>query len=105
MIYLRAGFVYLPLRAGAIVSTILSGKWIDRDYRIVAKSHKLPIDKVSGDDLLHFPIEEARLRSVFLPTLGALVSVVSYGWLVDHRICMAAPLTCLFFACLNTNML
>ncbi|KAK8058729.1 Itaconate transport protein [Apiospora phragmitis] len=84
--YLQAGFVYLPFDVGAIISTIVSGKWIDRDYRIVAQSHGLPIDKVSGDNLLHFPVEEARLRSVLLPTLVALVSVVAYGWLVDRHV-------------------
>ncbi|KAK7917293.1 hypothetical protein PG985_010901 [Apiospora marii] len=107
--YLRAGFVYLPFGAGAIISTFVSGRWIDRDYRIVAQSHGLPINKVSGDDLLHFPVEEARLRSVFLPTLVALVSVVTYGWLVHHHVHMAGPLICLFFAglsiqtCFNIN--
>ncbi|KAK8102611.1 MFS general substrate transporter [Apiospora sp. TS-2023a] len=107
--YLRAGFVYLPFGVGAIISTIVSGRWIDRDYRIVAQSHGLPINKVSGDDLLHFPVEEARLRSVALPTIVALVSVVAYGWLVDYHVHMAAPLVCLFFAglsiqtCFNIN--
>lgn len=84
--YLRAGFVYLPFGVGAIISTIASGKLIDRDYRTVAKSHGLPINKVSGDDVLQFPVEEARLRIVFLPTLVALVSVVTYGWLVDQHV-------------------
>jgi hypothetical protein len=84
--YLRAGFVYLPFGVGAIISTIVSGRWIDRDYRIVAQSHGLPINKVSGDDLLHFPIEEARLRSVFLPNFVALASVVTYGWLVHYHV-------------------
>ncbi|KAK8040704.1 Major facilitator superfamily transporter [Apiospora marii] len=107
--YLRAGFVYLPFGVGAIISTIVSGRWIDRDYRIVAQSHGLPINKVSGDDLLHFPIEEARLRSVFLPILVALISVVTYGWLVHHHVHMAGPLICLFLAglsiqtCFNIN--
>lgn len=119
---LRAGFTYLPFGIGAIVSAIISGRWIDHDYRVVAKAHGLPINKFSGDDLLQFPIDEARLRSVFLPTSTALISVVAYGWLIGQQIicalgallqsyvpltggdgikCMAAPLVCLFFAGLS----
>ncbi|KAI8674560.1 MFS domain-containing protein [Fusarium keratoplasticum] len=79
---LQAGLIYLPFGLGAIVATLASSKWIDHDYRVVAKAHGLPINKVSGDDLLHFPIEEARIRSAFLPTFFSFVSVLAYGWLV-----------------------
>ncbi|KAH8904734.1 major facilitator superfamily transporter [Coniochaeta sp. PMI_546] len=106
---LQAGLIYLPFGVGAIISTAVSGKWIDRDYRVVAKAHGLPINKVSGDDLLHFPIEEARMRSVFIPTFSALLSVLAYGWLVNEHVHIAGPLTCLFIAgfsiqtCFNVN--
>lgn len=82
---LQAGLIYLPFGVGAIISTAVSAKWIDRDYRVVAKAHGLPINKVAGDDLLHFPIEEARMRNVFIPTLLALFAVLAYGWLVDKH--------------------
>ncbi|KAK7949339.1 major facilitator superfamily transporter, partial [Apiospora aurea] len=106
---LQSGLIYLPFGVGAILSTVVSAKWIDRDYRVVARNHGLPVDKVSGDDLLHFPIEEARMRSVFVPTLSAFCGVVTYGWLVEKRIHMAAPLVFLFLAgfsiqtCFNIN--
>lgn len=90
---LQAGLIYLPFGVGAIISTAVSGKWIDRDYRVVAKAHGLPINKVSGDDLLHFPIEEARMRSVFIPTFSALLSVLAYGWLVNEHVVSATSLT------------
>ncbi|KPM45975.1 hypothetical protein AK830_g723 [Neonectria ditissima] len=105
----QAGLIYLPFGIGAILSTLVSSKWIDHDYRVVAKSHKLPIDKVSGDDLLQFPIEEARLKSVFIPTFFAFGSVLTYGWLVHKQIHLAGPLICLFIAgfsiqtCFNVN--
>lgn len=38
----------------------------DRDYRVTAKSHGLSIDRVRGDDILGFPIERARLRTVLM---------------------------------------
>ena len=55
--------------------------WIlDRDYRVTAKSHNLPIDSVRGDNLLIFPVEKARLRSAFIPIGVAAVTFVGYGW-------------------------
>lgn len=85
----RVGLIYLPFGIGAIIATLMSSKWIDRDYRIVAKAHGLPIDKVSGNDLLHFPIEEARMRGAFAPMFCASVSVIIYGWLVNEHIVSA----------------
>jgi len=114
----QVGLVYLPFGIGAIISTLVSSHWIDREYRVVAKAHGLSIDEVSGDDLLHFPIEEARTRGAFVPTFCAFASVLTYGWLVQHHVVsacdlpsrlvegsradqfqhLAAPLGCLFVA-------
>lgn len=86
---LQSSLIYLPFGIGAIFSTAISAKWIDHDYRVVAKAHGLPINKVTGDDLLHFPIEEARMRSIFVPTFLALFAVLAYGWLVDKHMVSA----------------
>ncbi|KAF2113620.1 hypothetical protein BDV96DRAFT_601106 [Lophiotrema nucula] len=73
-----------------LVSISISGKLIDRDYRIVARKHSLPIDTVGGDDLSRFPIEEARLRSVFVPTFLAMASMIGYGWAVHYHTAVLA---------------
>lgn len=82
---LEAGLIYLPYGASCLVSTFMSGKLIDRDYRIVAGKHGLPIDKVGGDDISRFPIEEARLRSIFVPIFLAMFSMIGYGWAVLYH--------------------
>jgi hypothetical protein len=82
---LQAGLVYLPFGIGCTVAAIASSKLIDRDYRLTAESLGLPIDRVRGDDLLAFPIEKARLKSVFAPLLIAVASVISFGWVVEKR--------------------
>ncbi|CCT73995.1 related to antibiotic resistance protein [Fusarium fujikuroi] len=82
----QAGLAYLPFGVGAITSTIVSSKWIDHDYRVVAEAHGLPINKASGDDLLHFPIEKARMRSVFPVTFASFASVLAYGWLMHATV-------------------
>ena len=56
------------------------GRILNRDYRIVAKSHSLPVDLIRGDNLLTFPVEKARLRSAFIPIGVAAATFVGYGW-------------------------
>lgn len=82
----QAGLIYLPFGIGGIIASLISSRLIDRDYRIVARSHNLPIEKASGDELQNFPIEQARMRSVFAPILCASVSILLYGWLVREQI-------------------
>ena len=80
---LQAGLIYLPFGIGCMLSTLMSGNIIDRDYRIVAKRYGITVEKKKGDDLARFPIEEARTRSSFLPLGVALVAIVGFGWVLQ----------------------
>ena len=80
---LQLGLIYLPFGIGCSIAAIASGKLIDRDYRITAEAHGVPIDRVRGDDLRTFPIEKARLRSVFGPLIIVVVSVIAFGWSLE----------------------
>jgi MFS family permease len=87
---LQAGLIYLPFGFGCTLAALASGKLIDRDYRKTAESHNLPTDRVRGDDLRTFPIEQARLRSVFVPLITSVLSVIGFGWaLENHTVCLA----------------
>ncbi|KAL8912194.1 MAG: hypothetical protein Q9171_002756 [Xanthocarpia ochracea] len=77
---LEAGLIYLPFGFGSVAMTCVSGRILDRDYHITAKSHNLPVDKVRGDNLLTFPVEKARLRSAWVPIAIAAVTFMGYGW-------------------------
>ncbi|KAF2105811.1 major facilitator superfamily domain-containing protein [Lophiotrema nucula] len=90
---LQAGLVYLPFGLSSLFSTIISGKIMDRDYKVVAKKYNLPIDRVAGDDLQRFPIEEARLRSIIIPALLTSASMIGYGWAVHKQMDLWLPLT------------
>ncbi len=83
---LEAGLIYLLFGIGNTVSTLLSGKIIDRDYRLVAQHYGLPVMKIQGDDLAQFPIEEARTRSIFIPLAVVTVVVVGFGWTLRFRV-------------------
>ena len=58
---------------------------MDRDYRTVARAHKIPVDRVKGDDLTQFRIERARLRSSWYFLASTVVSVGGYGWTLAFK--------------------
>ncbi|KFY38623.1 hypothetical protein V494_04287 [Pseudogymnoascus sp. VKM F-4513 (FW-928)] len=94
----QAGLIYLPFGFGAALGSWLAGKVMDRDYRIVAAQHGITVDKVRGDDLTKFPIEKARFRSVWWTIGISGASVVGYGWAVERKASLAAPLILQFIA-------
>lgn len=63
----------------------VAGKMLNRDYRITAKAHNFVIDEVRGDDLSKFPIEEARLRSVWYVIMLSAACISGYGWAVERK--------------------
>ncbi|MCJ1435229.1 hypothetical protein MMC27_004601 [Xylographa pallens] len=83
---LQAGLIYLPFGLGCAIAAYLTGRLLDRDYRRTADLHNFPICRATGDDLAKFPIELARLRSVFYPLSIAIAAIVGYGWAVQAKI-------------------
>lgn len=69
-----------------------TGKVIDYDYRTTAKSLGITINKVSGDDLATFPIEKARIRSIWYFIAVSISSTVIYGWVVDAQVHLSVAL-------------
>jgi hypothetical protein len=63
----------------------LTGKIIDRDYRRMAASVGFTIDKVKGDDLTKFPIEKARVRSIWYFIAISTSCTLGYGWALHVR--------------------
>ena len=64
---------------------------MNRDYRIVAQKNDFPIDRVSGDDLSGFPVEQARLRSIWYMLAIAIAAVTGYGWALQARTVCSRP--------------
>ncbi|KAF2640366.1 putative major facilitator superfamily transporter [Massarina eburnea CBS 473.64] len=60
--YLTARLTYLPAGIGGMLAAILTGRLLDYEYRLSARKHNITI---ASTRLANFPIEEARLRSVF----------------------------------------
>ncbi len=54
---LEIGLAYLTGGAGVMLGGYTNGKMMDSNYKITAKKIEHTVNKVSGDDLKHFPIE------------------------------------------------
>ena len=65
---------------------ISAGRVIDRDFRITAKHRGIPVEKAERCDVLSFPIEEARFRSIWLPIAVSVACITGYGWSLDAEV-------------------
>lgn len=64
---------------------IIAGKIIDYDYRKTAAKVGIAIDRAKGDDLDRFPIERARLRSIWYFIAISTTCTIGYGWTLHTR--------------------
>lgn len=93
---LQIGLCYIPFGLGATIASILNGKFLDYNYRRIAKQLGFPLVKNRHTDLRNFPIEKARLQIAFpMLSIGSL-SILAFGWCLNYGIHLAAP-TCILF--------
>ncbi|CAG8933264.1 unnamed protein product [Penicillium salamii] len=93
---LQVGLCYIPFGLGATIASIGNGKFLDYNYRRIAKQLNFPLTKNRHTDLRDYPIEKARLQIAFpLLALGGL-SVLAFGWFLNYGVHLAAP-TCILF--------
>jgi len=85
---------YLALGVGTLIGSIGWGKLLDRDWKIVEARHIAAGNrKPKGPvDLLDFPLEQARARSVWVPLVLSWVCFAGYGWTVQYNVNLAVPL-------------
>ncbi|PGH11174.1 hypothetical protein AJ79_05016 [Helicocarpus griseus UAMH5409] len=93
---LHAGLVYLPFGVGSCLGAYCSGKIMDHDYRRTARNHNIVIDTKSGDDLTGFPIEKARLKSIWYVLSATGACTIGYGWTLQTHTHIAVPLVLQF---------
>lgn len=89
---MEIGLSYLTGGAGVILGGFATGRMMDRNYKITAQEIGHTIDRVTGDDMNHFPIEKARARgSLYL--LGIFIcALAGYGWAVKYHAHASIPL-------------
>jgi multidrug resistance protein len=77
---LQTGLCFIPIGVGMWVSSLVSGRILDYNYESVAKN--LPPDTKADD----FPIEKARLRSIWVGVGITVAAVISYGWVLHQEV-------------------
>lgn len=108
--YLGAGLVYLPSGIAGMISSYITGKsalllisqfchrvtllgrLLDRDYRYMAKKCGREVSVRAGDDITTFPIEQARLRSIWYLIIVSGSATAGYGWALQVKTVRKIPL-------------
>ncbi|KAK3388076.1 major facilitator superfamily domain-containing protein [Sordaria brevicollis] len=93
---LQIGLAYLPRGVGIITGSYITGLVMDHNYKVTAFQNGRPVNKATGDDLLHFPLEKARTKSSFWMLIISTGTVVGYGWLTSSALHPALPLVIQF---------
>lgn len=76
-------------------SLTISGKVMDFDYKVTARKLGIVINRVAGDDLDSFPIERARIRSLWYFIAAGISAQIVFGWAVETRTNIALALAML----------
>lgn len=101
--YLEAGLIYLPAGVGGLLAAVSTGKLLDRDYCIISQELSKGSSANEGsrsssqDNLLSFPMEKARLRSIFPFLCIVSAAIIGYGWALHTHTQIAIPLILQFF--------
>lgn len=95
--YMTGGLIYLTCGIGGVFAAYTTSKLLDRDYIRTAKRYDLPVDN-STNDLSNFPIEQARLLSLFPLLAISTTATVGFGWALNQHTSIAVPLTLTFFS-------
>ena len=95
--YFTGGLIYLPCGIGGMIAAYSTGKLLDHDYRMYARKHNLPENKSAAHDLYHFPLEKARLRSIFAFLGVSSIATAGFGWSLHAKVHIVVPLVIQFF--------
>ncbi|KAI3339398.1 major facilitator superfamily domain-containing protein [Ustulina deusta] len=92
----QTSLVALPVGVGTIVSSFVTGKILDWNYRRHARKLEIPLQKHIQIDNSNFPLELARLQ-IGLPLMFlVVVGVVGYAWTLRSGMSIAGPIIFLF---------
>ncbi|KAE8450820.1 hypothetical protein EG329_005733 [Mollisiaceae sp. DMI_Dod_QoI] len=85
---LQIGLTFLGNGVGCILGTLTTGRFMDIDYRRFKKSF--------AGNTEDFPLEKARLRTLWLWSGLELASVLVFGWTLEYSVHMSVPIICTF---------
>ena len=91
---MQTGIAFLAMGVGGASGSIVSGRILDHDFRVIARKCDMAIEK--GKIPEDFPIYRARLRSSWIQTVLMQLVLVAYGWCAYFHVHLAVHLVFLF---------
>ena len=104
------GLCFLSVGGGMIIGSMITGKLIDRDYKVTKENMVRALkerreDAISDEDAARevtredlFPIEMARLRSAPVYLFIITACSMGYGWSLQKTASIAVPLVLQFIS-------
>ncbi|KAF9240540.1 hypothetical protein DTO013E5_5608 [Penicillium roqueforti] len=96
---LGIGLCFIPAGLGSLLSATVNGVLVDWNYRRSRRNAGQTVHKNQKQDILGFPIEQARLQIGLPMTILAAVSIVVYGVLIPLKPPLMVALTVVFVIC------
>ncbi|EED24402.1 MFS transporter, putative [Talaromyces stipitatus ATCC 10500] len=93
---LQVGLCFLPFGISTAIGAVINGKFLDLNYKRLARKLGMSVDRKRGDDLTNFPIEKARLQLSFLWSSILAATMLGYGWALNYKAPLAVPLVIMF---------
>lgn len=89
----QAGLTFIGNGLGAMIGTMITGRFLDTEYRRVQAKYEAAAEVGAGQ---RFPLEKARLR--LIPIFASLqtLSVVLFGWTIEYSVHIAVPIIATF---------
>lgn len=97
------GVMYIPMAGGAMISTAVFGKQMNKNFRKYAARQGINIEAGQQVDMVEFPVEKARLEVTIAPLLLSTAGIVCWGWVLDMKTSIAAPCVLLFVMGVGLN--
>ncbi|KAI1748459.1 chloramphenicol resistance protein [Xylaria castorea] len=91
------GLLYLPIGGATTIASIGGGFVADWNFRRIARSMGVKIDRKRGNDMANFPVEKARIQVIFPLIFIGSGACIGYGWALERQVSVAVPLVLSFF--------
>lgn len=92
---LQIGLTFISNGVGCIVGTLTTGRFLDWDYRRIKENYTGPPED--------FPLEYARLRTVWLWSGLECATTLIFGWTLNYHVHISVPIICTFFVGLSAT--
>ena len=95
----QIGLTYISNGIGSLCGSVTTGKTLNWYYKKQLKRETHARNSEEGEVTIREVqrIELARIKPAIIPTIGFLVSVVAFGWTVQHNVHIAVPIFLSFF--------